>query len=371
MNNMIIGLGNTGSMIVKSVLSSSLLKDVSLYAIDSVASSVDLEMINRVNIIPIISDEKSGSGRNRERGRAMYEYHEEQGDFAEMYENAINAKSPVIVVTSAAGGTGSGSCVALCKALVSRGVTPVPIIICPNPSDPDAFHLNTNDLFIELSEIEDDEGEPGIKSYSVFQNPKDSADYTPINNEVVNLIEIILGKRYTATERDSIDDSDLDTLLSMPGRFIAVSASSTSVDELRKEIARKVFSGYQPAWTMDEAEKHTFMTGYSLTSMFADKDFDDVFEDIRKRIVNSYDEYRNIAPNDNDGKCDAIAIIAGLPRIQVKDIDNEYVGVGSIGEGIKKSKRPSFIKKKKASIETETTSTNEGSKEVLNKFKWK
>lgn len=347
MNNLIIGLGNTGVQIIKAVMKSSMLDNVKLYAIDSVTTSVDREFVDRVEVIPIQSDEKQGSGRNRERGAEMYRIHEDSDDFAQMYQDAIDAKSPVLVITSSAGGTGSGSTAPLCEALVARGVQVIPIIITPDLSEPDAYHLNTNDLFSELAEIVDADGEPGVPSYTIFQNPKDSVNYDPVNQDVVNLIEIILGVRNDYTTRDSIDDSDLDTILKTPGRFIATSAIATNPDALRKLITSKVFSSYQPAWSEDDIKSLTLMTGYSLKSMFAETDFDSVFEDIRKRIVRRYDEYRNVVNSDNQGQCEATVIIAGLPRPDIKNIDVEYNMANDLGAGIKKSTRPSFLNKKK------------------------
>ena len=349
MKNLIIGLGNTGTQIIKAVMKSTMLNEdkVKLYTIDSVTASADAETVNRVTVIPIQSDEKQGSGRSRERGAEMYQIHEDEGDFAPMYQDAIDAKSPVLVITSSAGGTGSGSAAPLCRALVARGVKVIPIIITPDLSEPDAYHLNTNDLFSELAEIEDGDGEPGVPSYTIFQNPKDTVNYDPVNQDVVNLIEIILGVRNEYTTRDSIDESDLDTILRTPGRFIATSAIATNPDALRKLITSKVFSSYQPAWSEAEIKPLTLMTGYSLKSMFAETDFDTVFEDIRKRIVHRYDEYRNVVNSDNQGQCEATVIIAGLPRPAIKNIDVEYNMANDLGAGIKKSTRPSFLGKKK------------------------
>lgn len=372
MSYTIICLGNTGCQIAKAISSSSLLNDAKVYCIDSQTSSVDREMVHNATFIPIVSDDKVGSGRNRERGSEMYLIHEGQGEFVEMYDDAIKSKSPVIVITSSAGGTGSGSCVPLCKSLVELGIKPLPIIVCPAMEDPDAYHMNTNDLFIELADIKDSDGEPGVPTYSIFQNPKDSADYAPINNDVVTLIEIILGKRYAPTDKDSIDESDLDAILGTPGRFIAVSAKANDVNTLRKEITRKVFSSYQPAWSAEEAGKCTLMTGYSLTSMFAEADFETVFSDIRTRVLKKFDEYRNIAPLDNNGMCEANIIIAGLPRPEVKTIDDNYSSAGSLGEGIQKSKRPAFMRKKKAIARPSSAaaSTPNGDHNTLKEVKW-
>jgi cell division GTPase FtsZ len=364
MKNLLISLGNCGTQIAKAVANSPRLPEeaLSIYAIDSQTGNVDMDTIARINVIPIVSDEKNGSGRNRQRGEAMYKYHEENGAFDEMYKEAENSKAPVLVVTSAAGGTGSGACVPVCSALLSRGIQVIPIIICPNMEDPDAYHLNTNDLLLELADA-------GIETYSLFRNPKNTANYTPINNDVVKLIEIILGKCYDKTVRDSIDDSDLDVVLSLPGRFIAVAAEASNVDNLRKEITRKVLNGSQPAWTPEDSENSTLITAYSIKSAYADDDFHEVFKDINARITKApFDQYSNIVNDDNNGEMTATVIVAGLPRGEIKIIDSQFKEASSIGAGMNKSARPSFMTRKKATISSDTKDKDG---DPVKRFRWK
>lgn len=360
MNNMIIGLGNTGNQIVQAIARKSTLSDVKLYAIDSNTNGIDIDNASRIKFIPIIADSRAGSGRNRERGNALYKYHEDNHKFDEMYKAASTADEPVIVITSAAGGTGSGSCPALCDALIKKDIRVIPIIICPNINDPDAYHLNTNDLMLELNEI-------GVETYAIFRNASGDADYTPVNNEVVSLIEIILGKKYDDTILDSIDPSDLDVVLNTPGRIVAISAEASDVESLKKELTRKLLSGFQPCWTQEEANNNTFLTAYSLTSMFADTDFKKVFSEVQDRIVHKYDEYKNICKNDNNGIASATLIVAGLPRAEMKDVDADFKGANTIGSNMKHSKRPDFLKKKKASV----INNSEDGKPASSKFLWK
>jgi hypothetical protein len=358
-NRLCIGLGNAGATIVREIADRSILDDVKLYAIDSTTTNATIHTTRDVNYLCTISDEDQGSGRDRERGAAMYRYHESSGDFDEMYSDAMDAKGPVILVTSAAGGTGSGSIVPLCKTLLENDVFIIPVIIFPNDKDPIAYHLNANDLLIELGEV-------GIQTYSVFVNPANTVDYTDINAEIVELIEILFGTAYHSTQRDSIDDSDLIKILETPGRFIAISAKAPDTTRLKKEITRKVFSGYQPAWTDMEANEYTFMKAFALTSMFATSDYDEVFHELNARIPNSYDEYKNVVDDDNHGVAEATVIIAGLPRHQVKHIDTEFNEVKGISDGMVKSTRPKFMGRKKATI-TKPQDTENGKP----KFEWK
>ena len=359
--NVIIGLGNTGTQIIKVIATRPLLKDVKLYSIDSVLSSVDLDSLASITTIPIISDTKCGSGRDRDRGAAMFSYHEELGSFEKMYEDAADAKSPVIVITSSAGGTGSGSVVPLCRTLKKMGVDVIPIIVTPSMEDPDSYQFNTSDLFVDLGEV-------GIETYNVFRNKAGTFNYAPINNEIADLVELILGKRYGETKLDSIDDQDLDNLLSTSGRFIGVTAKAPDIETLSREIASKLFAGNQPVWKDEDIEPTNFvMTAMSLKSIFADADFGKVFDEVMSRITcNKYESFKNIEKIDNNGECEATFIIAGLPRPDIKIIDTEYSEVGGINKGINRSKRPGMTRKKKATITEQTDSSGNS----IKKFNW-
>lgn len=355
-----IGLGNAGATIIREMANDMMFADVTLYAIDSTTNNITMKSRNDINYLCTISDENQGSGRNRERGAAMYEYHESNGDFDKMYMTAMDAKGPVIVVTSAAGGTGSGSVVPLCRSMLERDIEVIPVIIFPNDADPIAYHLNANDLLIELGDI-------GITTYSIFVNPANTADYTKINAKIVDLISIVFGKKFPITDKDSIDDSDLKAILETPGRFLALSVQQPDIDHLKKELTREVFAGYQPAWSDNDAKEHTFMKAFGLTSMFARTDHSEVFKELNTRIPNAFDEYKNICDIENDGSAEAVVIIAGLPRHEVKEINTEFNEVKGISEGMKKSSRPSFLGKRKATVRPPKS---EGNGERP-KFEWK
>ena len=345
-SNVVIGVGNTGTNIVK-MLAKEKLDKIKLFAIDSQVSSVNMNDMCDIKYIPIISDEKNGSGRIRERGKAMYQFHESNGAFDEMYDICECSKGPVIVITSGAGGTGSGSSEPLCRTLVSKGIQVIPIIIFPNMSDPDAYHLNTSDLMVDL-------GDAGIETYSVFRNLENDSEYKRVNNEIVEQIKIIFGNKYRKTTLDSIDDSDLEVLLSWPGRYMTLSAQASDVDQLKKDLMRKLLSCIQPMWDVNATDDGTRIVGYSLTGPFADDEVNNVFADINEKINHIYDTYKNIVVDDNSGKYEATVIIAGLQRPDIKEIDAEFRETSSISDGINKSKRPKAMTKRKANVSKET-----------------
>lgn len=369
MNNIIIGLGNAGSQIIRLASESKVFKNDMFFAIDSVSTSINMDNVNNVNVIPIISDEKTGSGRNRKRGLAMYKYHKSIGSFDDMFEICAESANPIILVSSSSGGTGSGSIVGIADTLINEyELDVIPIIISPAMEDPDSYHMNTSDLLIELSQLTDVDGNPGIKSYSIFRNPIDP-DYTNINKNVVRSIETILGYHYDETDKDSIDESDLASIMSVPGRFISVYCEASDTKSLKKEITRAVLSGYQPSWSAEDVKNVTFITAFSLTSMFAAADFREVFSDIVEHLGHNPEQFKNIKETTNSEKCYATAIIAGLPTIKIKEIVNDFKSAGTIADGIKKTVRPSFLGGKKPTAEGEKpVPSKKKKKSILSEF---
>lgn len=347
MSSVIVGFGNTGNNIVCDIAVTSGFEDSRLFSIDSVASSVSINDTGKVKTIPIISDDKSGSGRDRNRGKAMYKFHEKNGSFDELYLTCDESSSPVFVITSAAGGTGSGAVVPFCEYLIKNDIHVIPVIVCPNEKDPDAYHMNASDLLLELDSV-------GVSTYATFINP-DNSNYTSVNKEVVEAIKVMLGKYYGNTNKDSIDDSDLETVLNWPGRLLAVAVNDGNNESVGKNLLRKVFWGHQRGWDPNDKNLGTLITAASLKSVYADLDYDDVFGPIYDKIPRVYDRYKHI---DNSTGHEATIIVAGLPRPNIKKIDGDFNEASSIGSGIQKSTRPAFMKKKQSKFEAPTSGTN-------------
>lgn len=334
----VVGLGNCGSQIVKAAaLSEKLAADSKFYAIDSVTSSFDMKSLSNVTPLPIISDENTGSGRSRERGSEMMQMHLSTPEFTTLIRDCGESKSPVIIISSTAGGTGSGAIVPLCKKIIDENpdITLIPILVVPAMDDPIAYHMNTADLMAEMGEI-------GIKTYCVFRNKSKTSNYTEINQEVVTAIEILHGKWYGATDVDSVDDTDMIRVCSVPGRLIIVKTEATNTQYLKRLITEKVLNGNQP-WS--DPSNNFSMLAISLKSGFANGDIDDVFDDIKSRCLGCLDTFKNPIQTD-DSTMVATCIISGLPNVKLREIDlNDYQVASGISDGVKKSTRPDFMKK--------------------------
>lgn len=343
MNKIIIGLGNTGSVIVRDIAKKNL-NDVTLYAIDSQAKHVALDTVSNINYIPIVADDRDGSGRDRERGREMFRFNLKNGKLDEMIADCKKTDT-IFIISSAAGGTGSGSCPELCKVLINedneygdRKV--IPIIICPNMEDPDAYHYNTTDLMVELNGA-------GVGPYVIFRNPN-SSDYEKINKEIVESIDVLLGNHYETTDNDSIDESDLNNILSTVGRMMVLSVTGETVDEVRKKLLKQLVSSYQPNW--DSTKVGYGVAAFSMKSINAGEDSKLIENDILPKLEHCSDRYKNIVIDDNNGMVEVTLIIAGLPPVELKHVTTEYNETASIGDSLKKSERPRFMKRRHVSF---------------------
>ena len=102
MENVIIGLGNAGTQIVRLAAQQRAFIGDTFYSIDSVTSGINMDNVGTVKNIPIlVSEEKCGSGRNRKKGRAMYEYQKSEGMFDDSQTPSISVSisssvSPVL-----------------------------------------------------------------------------------------------------------------------------------------------------------------------------------------------------------------------------------------------------------------------------------
>ena len=140
MEKIVIGLGNTGTVIVRELAKKNI-SNVKLFAIDSQVKHVSIDNVSKVKYIPIVADDNVGSGRDRDRGRAMFEYNLEEHNMDELFDMCQKTDT-IFVVSSAAGGTGSGSCPKLCEALFDRlneDVKIIPIIVCAIPRSTTPF----------------------------------------------------------------------------------------------------------------------------------------------------------------------------------------------------------------------------------------
>ena len=216
----IIGVGNCGSQIAY------LAERKYNTLIDSIyinTSEADLSMVEG-NIKFKIGDKEEieGSGKNRSKMKAYLRDEIRVILSNAVFQKTINEKKYVFVVASAAGGTGSGAAPVLLDVLRACFPDVHFILVCVLPQLQASLMEQGNTLEF-LDELYTDLGDN--TTYMMYDNEV-TADKSPtegleiVNECIVEDIRILSGIDNYATPYDSIDEADLESIITTPGRLL-------------------------------------------------------------------------------------------------------------------------------------------------------
>lgn len=220
----IIGVGNCGSQVA--LLAQNKYPDL----FDCVyvnTSESDLAMVNCEDALKFKigkKDEVEGSGKNRTK---MKEYL--QADITniltdERLQDTISSKKYTFIISSAAGGTGSGAAPVLMEILRQMFPDTNFIIVTVLPQI-EASLMEQGNALEYLNELYDVLGES--TTYMIYDN-ENTSDLPPtkalevINENIVEDLRVLSGVDNYPTPYESIDDADLESIITTPGRLLVV-----------------------------------------------------------------------------------------------------------------------------------------------------
>lgn len=219
----IIGVGNCGSQVA------SLAEKKYPTIFDSVyinTSDTDLAMVSSEGKLKFkvgSTKDVEGSGKNREK---MKEYLTDDlnrilGD--KSLQECIVDKKYVFIVASMAGGTGSGAAPVLIELFrqLFPDVNFVLVGVLPKYESSLAEHANAIEFLNELYDILGED-----TTYMIYDNETTSDIPSPtvclemVNENIVEDLRIISGIDNYPTQYESIDEADMESIVSTPGRLI-------------------------------------------------------------------------------------------------------------------------------------------------------
>jgi cell division GTPase FtsZ len=230
----IIGVGNCGSQVA--YLAEKKYGDL----IDCVyinTSDADLAMVNTDNSIKFKvgeKDEVEGSGKNRLKMKEYFRKDIPNILSQEQFTDMMNDKKYVFIVTSSAGGTGSGAGPVLLD-ILRHGFIDTHFILIGVLPQLDASLMEQGNTIEFLNELYEDLGDK--TTYMIYDN-ETTADRSPtealeiVNENIVEDIRVLTGIDNFATPYESIDEADMESIITTPGRLLVV--------RLKKGITEKV-----------------------------------------------------------------------------------------------------------------------------------
>lgn len=216
----IIGVGNAGGNVAKLVH-----EEASFPAIALNTSNQDLSAIGDSIPVLLFGDGK-GIGKNRDGSKEELKKSVQALVSDEKMLNVLNGAELIFVVSSCGGGTGSGTALILATivGISYPNATVIPIGIAPQLSEGFGSQLNFVDYYSDLKKKAD------ALSYMIYDNNqyanlphKQMID--TVNHQICRHIQVLSGVFNNQTDLDSIDDRDMITIVSAPGRLIVADAT--------------------------------------------------------------------------------------------------------------------------------------------------
>ena len=231
----LIGIGNCGSQAV------ALAEEKYPELFDCVyinTSESDLGMVNSESLKIKIgeNDEVYGSGKNRNKMKAFLREDIKKVLTNEDLIECIRDKKYVFIISSCAGGTGSGASPAMFEMLRTRFVDPQFVLVGVLPKLQDSMSDQGNSLEY-LNELYETLGND--TTYMIYDNDTVS-HMSPtralevVNENIIEDIRIITGIDNFPTKYESIDSADMESLIRTPGRLI-VARIKTGLSETEME----------------------------------------------------------------------------------------------------------------------------------------
>ena len=234
---LVVGMGNGGSQV------SNLCEKKYSSIMDCVyinTSAADLEMVSGSMKFKIgETDEVEGSGMNRLRMKNYLRGELPKILQDENFLNMCRGKRYIFVIATAAGGTGSGGAPAFMSVL--KGCFPdtnlVLVGILPHIQTSLMAHGNSIEFLEELYETMDDDTTYMIYDNETMSHLSPTNCLEEVNNAIVEDIKIISGIDNFPTPYDSIDEADMETIVSTPGRLHITRVTKDLTEKTLEDIS--------------------------------------------------------------------------------------------------------------------------------------
>ena len=233
---LILGIGNAGCQVANLAEKRYPILFDTIY-INS--SDADLAMVQGA-IKFKIGEKIEGTGKNRLK---MKQYLKD--DIKNILNNqtfgeTMSGKKYVFVVASTAGGTGSGSAPVMMEVLRTCFPNKKYVLVGILPQLQASLMEQGNTIEF-LNELYEELGSD--TTYMIYDNETSSVGYSPtegleiVNDAIVEDIRVLSGIDNYPTPYDSIDEADLQSIISTPGRLLVV--------RIKKGLTEKVFEDNQ------------------------------------------------------------------------------------------------------------------------------
>lgn len=317
-----LGLGNGGGNVADIAARDGFL------AVAVNGSTEDLDRLqNNVTKFPV--GDGKGTGKDRDKAKEFLTAHMGIIDDAKMQE-FLGKSDIVFLVTSTGGGFGSGASIMMAQKIVEKypdkAVVPVGIF----PFDQEGYTAQEHSVEW-LKELKDGNS----FAYMYYDNnrfsnltPKECCD--KINEEILEAMKFFRGDYIKEDHTGGIDQRDMITNASIPGRIVAFRAVLEEADIIDNSLVKTVLERIKEesgnAELVDDHQITASAVQYSLHSQFH-KYVPGIKNDMQTMVGSHLNDYSNYhdADDDEDSEDYMVIVMAGLsdPALRIDRMINK------------------------------------------------
>lgn len=310
----VIGIGNAGGNVAKLVH-----EEAKFPAIAINTSNQDLKSVGDSIPVILFGDGK-GIGKNRDDSKAELKKAIQAIVASDKMQAVLNDAELIFVVSSCGGGTGSGSALILATILSFSYPDANIIIVGIAPQLGEGFDSQAN--FTEY--YKDLKKKAGEITYMMYDNEqytnlphKQMIDV--VNHQICQHIRVLSGYYNNQTDLDSIDDRDLETILSYPGRLVVASAQEIKERDVEtSDNIEEMIIDNLKASAIAEPQKDRRVEAFGVIADISDKiPFNPQVPLVRQYIGEPINTFKHISINmDKALPNEVYLILSGLSIIR-------------------------------------------------------
>lgn len=269
--------------------------------------------------------DSQGTGKNRAAAKQFLKESIMELIRDEAFQTFMEKKEVILIVSSMGGGSGSGMAPIMSNIIrdAFRGddgleMTTILVGVMPRLNEGLSTQVNALDYLHELFDVLED------PTYMIYDNNNFAKETSykvleTVNQQVVEDIKVIQCTYNTATPYDSIDEKDMKTLLSSPGRIVISSLlnikekdlDETNIEDLLIERIKKSAHA--------ELQRDGVVARTGLITNLSDRlnsQFDTHINNVRKFIGEPTEEFLHITVNSDKSLPNNVCLVlTGLSKI--------------------------------------------------------
>lgn len=315
----VIGIGNCGNQIACLAH-----KEAQCYAFAINTSENDLSTLP-ADIPKKCVGDAEGTGKNRSAAKQFLKDSIMELIRDEEFKNFVEKIDVLLIVSSMGGGSGSGMAPMMSNIIreVFRsddGSEKITILVgvMPRLNEGYSTQVNALDYLHELFDVLDS------PTYMIYDNNNFAKETSykvleTVNHQVVEDIKVLQCKYNTPTPYDSIDEKDMKTLLSSPGRIVIASLLGIKEKDLDEVGIEELIIERIKKSAHAELQRDGIVSRTGLITNLNDRlnsQFDTHIDNVRKFIGEPTEEFLHITVNEDKALPNNVCLIlTGLSKI--------------------------------------------------------